>query len=386
AILAKDFDIDRSAVDRAAKALPQGGGATATRRKAERALRAALDAPRIRLLKQFTELPDGVKFLVELRAELLHFANGDPALEALEADLKALLAAWFDIGFLELRRIGWESPAALLEKLMAYEAVHEIEGWSDLKDGLDSERGCFAYLHPRMRDQPLIFLDVALYHGLAENIQRLLDPAAPVQDPQTADTAIFYSISNAQRGLVGISFGGFLIKRVVDELADEFHNLKGFATLSPMPGFRPWLEDQLKSAEAALLLPPERKALAAFPAGAGGAGTFATLLALPGWYDNPPMAKALRGPLTRLAARYLAEERRESARARDPVAHFHLSNGARIEQIDWLADCSEKGLAQAYGMMVNYTYRQSEIEANHEAYAGEGKVAAAAAVKALLRS
>jgi len=382
-ILAKDFDIDRAAVDRAAKALPQGGGVTAGRRKAERALRAALDAPRIRLLRQFNELPDGVKFLVELRVELLHFTDGDPALEALEADLKGLLAAWFDIGFLELRRIGWESPAALLEKLMAYEAVHEIEGWSDLKDRLDSDRRCFAYFHPRMRDEPLIFVEVALHHGLAENIQRLLDPAAPVQDPQTADTAIFYSISNAQRGLVGISFGGFLIKRVVDELAAEFHNLKDFATLSPMPGFRPWLEGQLKTAEAALLLPLERKALAAFPAGAD---TFASLLSLPGWYDNPPLAKALRGPLTRLAARYLAEERRESGRARDPVAHFHLSNGARIEQIDWLADRSEKGLAQSYGMMVNYSYRQSEIEANHEAYTGEGKVAAAAAVKALLRS
>ncbi|HYB57820.1 MAG TPA: malonyl-CoA decarboxylase [Alphaproteobacteria bacterium] len=386
AILAKDFDIDHAAVDRAVRALPQGGGVTAARRKAERALRTALDAPRIRLLRQFNELPDGVKFLVELRVQLLRSTDGDPALEALEADLKALLAAWFDIGFLELRRIGWDSPAALLEKLMAYEAVHEIEGWSDLKDRLDSDRRCFAYFHPRMPDEPLIFVEVALHHGLAENIQRLLDPAAPVQNPQTADTAIFYSISNAQRGLVGISFGGFLIKRVVDELAAEFHNLKDFATLSPMPGFRPWLEEQLKTAEATLFLPAERKALAAFPSGAGDAGTFATLLSLPGWYETPPLAKALRGPLTRLAARYLAEERRESGRARDPVAHFHLSNGARIEQIDWLADRSEKGLAQAYGMMVNYSYRQSEIEANHEAYTGEGKVAAAAAVKALLRS
>ena len=384
AILANDFDVDQGMVGHAILALQNAQG-DAARRKAERALRAALDAPRIKLLRQFNELPEGVKFLVDLRAELLEFADEDPAMQALEADLKALLSAWFDIGFLELRRIGWDSPAALLEKLIAYEAVHEIAGWNDLKNRLDSDRRCFAYFHPRMPAEPLIFVEVALSNGLADNIQRLLDSAAPVQDPQAADTAIFYSISNAQKGLVGISFGGFLIKRVVDELADEFHNLKDFATLSPMPGFRRWLERALKSGTAELL-PAESKALAALPGRAEGEKGFAVLLGLPGWEASPGIAKALRGPLTRLAAGYLAEERREDGRARDPVAHFHLSNGARIEQIDWLADRSEKGISQSYGMMVNYRYRQADIEANHEAYTGEGKVAAAAGVKALLRA
>jgi malonyl-CoA decarboxylase len=384
-ILATDFDADRGDIDRAVDALRKADGNEVTRRKAERRLRAALEPPRVRLLTQFNALPEGVKFLVDLRSELLPLAKGDPAMAALDDDLKQLLAAWFDVGFLELRRITWDSPAALLEKLIAYEAVHEIHGWNDLKNRLDSDRRCFAFFHPRMPDEPLIFVEVALHNGLAGNVQRLLDPQAPVQDPQSADTAIFYSISNAQRGLVGISFGGFLIKRVVDVLEAEFRNLKDFATLSPIPGMRAWLEGQIKNPTGDLLLPAERKALAQLPIGTGDDGAFATLIGLPAWADNVPVARALRGPLTRLAARYLIEEKREGGRAVDPVAHFHLSNGARVEQLDWLADRSEKGLAQSYGLMVNYRYRQADIEANHEAYSGEGQVTAASAVKALLK-
>lgn len=388
-VLASDFDVDRNAIDQAVETFRKADGNENARRKAERALRLALEAPRVRLLTQFNGLPDGVKFLVDLREELLTIAKGDAALEALEADLKNLLAAWFDVGFLELRRITWDSPAALLEKLIAYEAVHEIHGWNDLKNRLDSDRRCFAFFHPRMPNEPLIFVEVALHHGLADNIQRLLDPHAPVQDSQTADTAIFYSISNAQRGLVGISFGGFLIKRVVDELAGEFRNIKDYATLSPLPGFRPWLEAQFKvqsnDGMPELLLPTERRTIAQLPIGVGDDGAFATLLGLPAWYDNLPVARTLRAPLVRLVARYLIEEKREGGRALDPVAHFHLSNGARIEQINWLADRSPKGLAQSYGMMVNYGYRQADIEKNHEAYTGEGKVASAPAVRALFR-
>jgi malonyl-CoA decarboxylase len=385
-ILASDFDVDRGAVDRAVEALRKADGDEVARRRAERRLRAALEPERVKLIKQFNGLPEGVKFLVDLRAELLGLAKGDGALEGLEADLKGLLAGWFDVGFLELRRISWDSPAALLEKLIAYEAVHEIRGWTDLKNRLDSDRRCFAFFHPRMPDEPLIFVEVALHHGLADNIERLLDPQAPVQDSQSADTAIFYSISNAQQGLVGISFGGFLIKRVVDELAGEFRNLKDFATLSPIPGLRAWLEAQLKADGSDLLLPGERKAIAQLPIGVGDDGAFATLLGLPAWSENAPVAKALKGPLSRLCARYLVEAKREGGRALDPVAHFHLSNGARVEQINWLADPSKKGLAQSYGMMVNYRYRQADIEANHEAYTGEGKVAAAPAVRALVKS
>jgi malonyl-CoA decarboxylase len=384
-ILATDFDADRAGIDRAVEELRKADGSAGARIKAERRLRAALEAPRVKLLTQFNALPEGVKFLVDLRAELLSGAKGDPAMGALDDDLKHLLAAWFDVGFLELRRIAWGSPASLLEKLISYEAVHEIHGWDDLKNRLDSDRRCFAFFHPRMPDEPLIFVEVALHNGLAGNIQRLLDPRAPVQDPHAADTAIFYSISNAQRGLVGISFGGFLIKRVVDVLAAEFRNLRDFATLSPMPGMRAWLDGELKNPTGELLLPAERKALAQLPIGVGDDGAFATLLGLPAWIDNVDVARALRGPLTRLAARYLIAAQREDGRALDPVAHFHLSNGARIEQLDWLADRSEKGLAQSYGLMVNYSYRQADIEANHEAYSGDGEVAAAPAVRSLLK-
>lgn len=383
-ILATEFDVERAVVDRAVERLRQARGDPA-RRQAEGALHAALEAPRVKLLMQFNGLPEGVKFLVDLRAELLEMAKQDPALAGLANDLKGLLASWFDVGFLELKRISWSSSAALLEKLIAYEAVHEIHGWNDLKNRLDSDRRCFAFFHPRMPDEPLIFVEVALYRGLAGNIQRLLDPQAPVQDPQTADTAIFYSISNTQRGLVGISFGGFLIKRVVDVLAAEFHGLRDYATLSPMPGFRAWLERELKAGDPELLLPIERKAIGAFPKVAGEDDAFATLLHLPAWPDNADVVRALHDPLLRLAARYLIKEKREDGRALDPVAHFHLSNGARIEQINWLGDRSPKGLAQSCGLMVNYRYRQAAIETNHEAYTGEGTVAVASPVRALLK-
>ena len=193
------------------------------------------------LLRQFNALPEGVKFLVDRRAELLGIAGQDAALRGLADDLRDLLANWFDIGFLELRRITWESPAALLEKLIAYEAVHEIRGWTDLKNRLEADRRCFAFFHPRMPDEPLIFVEVALVSGIAGNIHALLDEEAPIGNPQTADAAIFYSISNCQKGLVGISFGDFLIKRVADALTAELPRLKTFATLSPLPGFRAWL-------------------------------------------------------------------------------------------------------------------------------------------------
>ncbi len=385
-ILAEGFDIDRDAVDQAIAALAKVPKTDETgRRKAERALRAAFEPPRIKLLTQFNGLPEGVKFLVDLRAELLGWSARDAALDALESDIKGLLAGWFDVGFLELRRITWDSPAALLEKLIAYEAVHEIHDWTDLKNRLDSDRRCFAFFHPRMPDEPLIFVEVALVNGLADNIQNLLDPDAPVQDPHKADTAIFYSISNAQRGLVGIQFGGFLIKRVVDLLAAEHRNLKYFATLSPVPGFRAWLTRELKSATGELLLPAERKALAALPLGVGNDHLLEALLNLPSWYEDWAIAGSLRAPLMRLCAGYLLQEKREGGAALDPVAHFHLSNGARIERIDWLGDRSEKGLAQSYGLMVNYRYRQSDIETNHEAYTGARRVAASTAVRSLVK-
>ena len=384
-LLAEEFDTDHAVVDDCC-ALVAAAIDQPARAAAERALRTALMPPRVTLLRQFNALPEGVKFLVDRRAELLAIANSDSLLRGLADDLRDLLANWFDIGFLELRRITWDSPASLLEKLIAYEAVHEIRGWTDLKNRLEADRRCFAFFHPRMPDEPLIFVEVALVSGIAGNIGALLDEAAPMGNPQTADTAIFYSISNCQRGLVGISLGDFLIKRVVDAVAAELPRLKTFATLSPLPGYRAWLRAEAE--RGALLLPNEMKAVEAVTAGIDASDADRALLALldrPEWVEDARIVAALREPLLRLAARYLLYARAPSGRALDPVAHFHLSNGARVEQLDWLGDRSPKGLQQAAGMMVNYLYRLGDIEANHEAYRDEGRVAASSAVRGLAR-
>ncbi|WP_142848505.1 malonyl-CoA decarboxylase [Telmatospirillum sp. J64-1] len=381
-ILACEFATDRDAVD-TAMAKVAAARNDRDRTTAERDLRAALESPRLKLLTQFNALPEGVKFLVDMRAELQPLARQDAKLAGLEADLKALLASWFDVGFLELRQITWRSPASVLEKIMAYEAVHAIRSWQDLKNRLDSDRRLYAFFHPRMLDEPLIFVEVALVKGMSGNIQALLDETAPVDDPHAADTAIFYSINNAQRGLDGISFGNFLIKRVVDSLSGEFKNLKTFATLSPIPGFCAWLEERLTQDEPKLLSPAEQRTLTTLMEGEG---SLAYALHTPDWYRDPLMAEALRPILMRLCTRYLMEEKRSGGRrALDPVAHFHLSNGARMERLNWLGDVSPKGLRQSAGMMINYLYKLNEIEANHEAYTGAGRIVASSAVKSLLK-
>ncbi len=388
-ILAREFDIDHKAVNKAVAALQKAGEDSSERAKAERALRQALQPPRLRLLTQLNALPEGFHFLVDLRAELLMWRKDDPALAALERDLLSLLTSWFDVGFLELRRISWESPAALLEKVIAYEAVHPIKSWDDLKNRLSADRRCFAFFHPRMADEPLIIVQVALVHGIADNVQTLLDEAAPVIDPAEADTAIFYSISNAHEGLGGISFGNFLIKRVVDELTQEFKNLKTFATLSPIPDFRQWLDGKLnepgKDAEGELLTASERKTLTAAAGTGKEPASLSSLLQLPDWPRNQELAKALKKPLLRLCACFLAKEKRAGGSAFDRVAHFHLSNGARIERLNWLANTSPQGIAQSAGLMVNYLYKLSDIAANHEAYRGEGKVTSSSAIRSLLK-
>ena len=382
-VMAEEFDIDRAAVDRWCARLA-AAKTPAERVPAERGLRAALTAPRVRLLRQFNALPEGVKFLVDRRAELIVLADGDSAMRGLSDDLRDLLADWFDIGFLELKRISWDSPAALLEKLIAYEAVHEIQGWNDLKNRLEADRRCFAFFHPRMPDEPLIFVEVALVNGIAGNIHTLLDESAPLGDPNAADSAIFYSISNCQRGLNGISFGDFLIKRVVDALAAELPRLKVFATLSPLPGFRGWLAKERHRPD--LLLPAEAKALAAAVGNGDAEPDLVQLLERPGWQTDSALAAALREPLLRMCVQYLVLEKGRSGRAADPVAHFHLTNGARVERLNWLGDTSEKGLQQSAGIMVNYLYRLDHIETNHEAYRGEGRVASSSSVRHLLRN
>jgi len=389
------FDADRAQVDAALAALAAAGDDAPARIAAQGALRRALEPPRLRLLSQFNLLADGVKFLVDLRAALMPLARTDPALGALEADLRELLRGWFDVGFLELRRIDWSSPASLLEKLVRYEAVHAIQSWDDLRNRLDSDRRCYAFFHPRMPEEPLIFVEIALTRGLAGSVQTLLDADAPLLDPRQADTAIFYSISNCQRGLSGISFGNFLIKRVVELLAGEVRSLRSFATLSPIPGFRRWFDGRLGGEEAAALASTDEadalaQALSDLRAGespASSAGeTVQRLLALPGWLGEPAAATALQPVLLRQCARYLvAEGAKDGRRALDPVAHFHLSNGARIERLNWAADRSAKGLAESAGLMVNYLYDLDRIEENHEAYVGAGKRAVSASLRRLAR-
>lgn len=375
------FDADPDAIAQASARLTEAPSPAATA-----ALRRALEPPRLRLLTQFTTIPDGVKFLVDLRAELLALRDADASLSGLEADLRTLLAAWFDIGFLDLRRIDWNAPAALLEKLVGYEAVHEIRGWRDLKKRLDSDRRCYAFFHNRMPGEPLIFVEVALVQGLAGSVQALLDQKAPVLDARAADTAIFYSISNCQRGLAGISFGNFLIKRVVEELSGEFRNLKTFATLSPIPGFRRWLDGAIAKPAPDLLRAGEPATLqAAAPGAADAPSALATLLARRNWTRNPATAKLLEPILLRLCTHYLLHEGR-GKRAADPVAHFHLSNGARIERLCPLADTSDKGVKESAALMVNYLYDPTRIEQYHEDYAGEGKRNAAQAIRRPLKT
>jgi malonyl-CoA decarboxylase len=357
------FDVDRPAVDAAVAALTAATDAT-ERNRAERRLRETLVPSRVRLLRAFNSLPSGVKFLVEMRADLLEIVRSEPQLQPLEADLKDLLASWFDIGFLEMRRITWDAPASLLEKLGRYEAVHEVRGWSDLKNRLDVDRRCFAFLHPAMPDEPLIFVEVALTNGMSGEMASLLDQHAPVTDPSLATHAIFYSISNCQRGLDGISFGNALVKRVVQELAREFRLLRTFVTLSPMPRFREWLETH---------------------GGVDGA-TDVPLKAMfvnRAWSRDTGAAATLKAPLMQLAAHYLLEAKR-GKRAFDPVAHFHLSNGARLERINWLADTSAKGMREAAGMMVNYLYRLDQIDDNQLAYTLDGRIIANPHISALV--
>ncbi len=356
----------------------------AERATAKAALRRALDPPRARLLTQFAAIPDGVKFLVDLRASLADLMHGERMLAALESDLRALLTSWFDVGFLDLRRIDWQSPAALLEKLAGYEAVHGIRSWRDMKNRLDSDRRCYAFFHPRMPSEPLIFVEVALVKGLADSVQRLLDPKAPLLDNTEADTAIFYSISNCQRGLNGISFGNFLIKRVVDELSGEMRSLKAFATLSPVPGFRRWLEKALVANDVVLSESEADAMRAAAPGAADAQAALLHILDGRGWWRDEATRQAAEPVLMRLCARYLLLEGK-ARRALDPVAHFHLSNGARLERIMLGADISAKGAKESATIMVNYLYDPAKIEQYHEEYAGEGKRNAATAVRRLAR-
>ncbi|MGE0666050.1 MAG: malonyl-CoA decarboxylase [Sphingomonadales bacterium] len=331
-LLAERFATDAEAMG-AGVASWRGADTVEARVRAERQLREALTPPRLRLLRQFNALPQGVKFLVDLRADLLAVREMSPQLAALDDDLRELLVSWFDLGFLDLARITWQSPAALLEKLIAYEAVHEITSWEDLRNRLESDRRCFALFHPRMPDEPLAFVEVALVKGLAGDVQVLLDRNAPVGDPKTADTAIFYSISNTQKGLQGVSFGEHLIKKAAEALSHDMPQLKQFATLSPVPGFRRWLDKAAAEHAATLFLP-------------GDAERYQSLKSL-GQADVAETT-GTREFILRMAGWYFGQRNRQNQPV-DPVARFHLRNGARLERFNWPADRSANGRSQSNG-------------------------------------
>jgi malonyl-CoA decarboxylase len=313
--------------------------------------------------------PGGTSALVAMRKEIAGRLRDEPTLRLLDRDLKHLFASWFNRGFLELRRIDWQSPAAILEKLIAYEAVHEIHGWHDLRRRLAPDRRCFAFFHPALPDDPLIFVEVALVEGLAGAIQPLLvldsDDYAARNRAARADTAIFYSISNCQDGLRGISFGNFLIKQVVEELKNELQHLTRFSTLSPVPGFRRWLTKRLASTSD-----PAAALLARIETGAGR-------------LDTPKIDDSLKPLIMRFCAAYLTRHASTQEPA-DPVARFHLGNGARLERINWLGNTAPRGIQESFGIMVNYLYDLETIESNHEAFVNDGAVMRSAEVDALL--
>ncbi|MCP4221387.1 MAG: malonyl-CoA decarboxylase [bacterium] len=387
-ILAHDFDIHRETVNTAIENYQKCEDDDAYI-DAELELVKALVPPRMKLLKQFNTLPDGFKFLIDLRAELMPIRKRNSQLKKLNADLKRLLSSWFDVGLLDLEAINWNSPASLLEKLISYEAVHEIRSWSDLRNRLDSDRRCFAFFHNKIPNEPLIFVEVALVRNMAGSIQEVLEEESEALDIEQADTAVFYSISNAQKGLTGISLGNLLIKRVVKVLSANIKSLKHFVTLSPIPLFRKWLNPILETCDDMLTI--EGRALvstveAAEVAGLSGEGTGCRGLAQlldTDWKGDPEKYKVLKPILMRLCAYYLMHVKR-GEKAFDPVANFHLSNGARIERINWLGDTSEKGMKQSAGMMINYYYDQDDIEKNHELYASETKIQTSREVRKLL--
>ncbi len=321
------------------------------------------------LFRRLNRAPGGTAALVHMREQLLEATRKETSLKGVDRDFSHLLSSWFNRGFLVLRRIDWSSPAIVLEKIIRYEAVHEIRDWDDLRRRIDPvDRRCYAFFHPALNDEPLIFVEVALTPEIPAAVQPLLAPGRKTVPLKDARTAVFYSISNCQQGLAGVSFGNFLIKQVVEELRRELPRLETFVTLSPVPGFMRWLQTDAKP-----LLTPEDQALLGF-------------LDDETWIADEAYKSQVRPLIESLAAYYFLEARSSNGRARDPVARFHLGNGASLERINWLGDTSPKGLKESAGVMVNYLYDLGEIEKNHEAYANQGVIAASSAVRRALRS
>ena len=363
AALADDFGPDHDAL---AKAIEKWKAKQDDRTAAD--LHYASEPRRLELFRRLNRAPGGTAALVELRADLLSEMRANKALAPIDKDFTHLFASWFNRGFLVLRRIDWSTPANVLERIIRYEAVHEIHDWNDLRRRIDPpDRRCYAFFHPALTDEPLIFVEVALIEQIPGAIAPLLANDRTPVAPERARTAVFYSISNCQKGLAGVTFGNFLIKQVVEELRRELPRIENFVTLSPVPGFRAWLA----SADDAPVDPEALPLLAEIDK--------------PEWTMDADKADRLRKIIEPLAAHYFLKARLPNGRVVDPVARFHLGNGARLERINWMGDLSRKGLKESGGVMVNYLYDLDEIEKNHEAFANQGEVMASSAVRRMLK-
>jgi malonyl-CoA decarboxylase len=364
ASLADRFGPDRRAIELAIAAYQRKEGGESGKLEA---LHAAAEPRRQEVIRRLNLSPGGTAALVRMREVLLSLLSRHPELQAVDDDFVHLFSSWFNRGFLVLRPIDWNTSASILEKIIRYEAVHAIQDWDDLRNRLaPSDRRCYAFFHPQLVDEPLIFVEIALTKEIPGAIGPLLDKSRRAIAAHEATTAVFYSISNTQKGLAGVTFGNFLIKQVVQDLARELPNLKTFVTLSPVPGFASWVRRELKAEMSPALDEETRRALAGIEEG-----------------GNIETAK---DALTSLAAYYFLKAKQPSGKPVDPVARFHLGNGARLERLNFLGDASEKGIKQSFGLMVNYLYALDHIEANHEAFAEHGTVVAAEAVKRSLRA
>ena len=336
-------------------------------------LHRASEPRRLELFRRLNLAPGGTAALVRMREQLIDAMAHRDELSVIDNDFIHLFSSWFNRGFLVLRRIDWSTPASILEKIIRYEAVHEIRDWDDLRRRIDlPDRRCYAFFHPALVDEPLIFVEVALTREIPGAIAPILSDKREAVAPERANTAVFYSITNCQRGLAGVSFGHFLIKQVVEEVSRALPRIINFVTLSPAPNFAAWLKRERQSESSAALGEDDREALKA--------------LDRADWWSEPETAAKLREPLLRAAAWYYVRGRNKRGLPLDAVARFHLGNGARLERLDWLGDTSERALQQSCGLMVNYLYDLDYIEENHEAYAQQHAVVAASSITRLVRA
>lgn len=335
------------------------------------AIHLAAEPRRQEVMRRLNLAPGGTAGLVKMREELLAMSRANPELRRVDSDFAHLFGSWFNRGFLGLRLIDWHTPASILEKIIRYEAVHAIQNWDDLRNRLQpTDRRCYGFFHPQLVDEPLIFVEVALTSAIPDNVAELLDLSRAPIAAEEATTAVFYSISNTQKGLAGVSFGNFLIKQVVAELKAQLPNIRCFVTLSPVPGFAAWLSAQRKDESSTLISAAQRRAFA--------------VLDQPEWHKDPALCGALKEPLLAAAATYFLKAKDKSHRLPDPVARFHLGNGACLERLNYLGDVSANGMKQSHGLMVNYLYDLAKIETNHEAFVERAHVAVSDSVKAVL--